>query len=100
MFKRPLPEETRYTIILVIVVVVSPILFYFLNNYFNMDTSALLAGKEKEKTVIVSEAEKADILTKAAAKPVTQTVREAMSQGDYSTAHLQLSKVPKDSPEY
>jgi len=100
MFKRPLPEETRNTIILVIVVVVAPILFYILNIFFNSGTSALQVGKEKEKTVIVSEAEKADILTKATAKPVTQSVREAMDQGDYSTAHLQLSKVPKDSPEY
>ncbi|MDR3581221.1 MAG: hypothetical protein P4L44_14765 [Oryzomonas sp.] len=100
MFKRPLSEETRNAIILVIVVVVTPILFYFLNNFFNSGTSAIPEAKEKEKTVIVSEAEKADILTKATAKPVTQTVRDAMSQGDYSTAHLQLSKVPKDSPEY
>jgi hypothetical protein len=100
MFKRPLPEETRNTIILVIVVVVTPIMFYFLNNFFNSGTSPLPVAKEKEKTVIVSEDEKAEILTKATAKPITQSVRDAMSQGDYSTAHLQLSKVPKDSPEY
>ena len=100
MFKKPLPEETRYTIILLIVVVLAPILFFFLDNYVRAGDSALQAGKEKEKTVVVSEAEKAEILTKAIAKPVTQTVREAMNQGDYSTAHLQLSKVPKDSPEY
>jgi len=81
MFKRPLPEETRYTIILIVVVVLFPILFYFLNHFFNSGTSALQADKEKEKTVIVSEAERADILTKAVAKPVTQTVREAMNQG-------------------
>jgi hypothetical protein len=100
MFKKPLPEESRYTIILIVVVVVAPFLLYFLNNFFNSGASALHDGKEKEKTVIVSEAEKADILTKATTKPVTQTVREALNQGDYSTAHLQLSKVPKDSPEY
>lgn len=100
MFKRPLGEETRYTIILLAAVILAPIPLYLLDNYFGLRASASKPDKEKEKTVIVSEAEKADILTKAAAKPVSQTVREAMSQGDYSTAHLQLSKVPKDSPEY
>jgi len=98
MFKRPLPEETRYTIILLAIVVLTPIPLYFLNIYFGTRSSA--PKTVKEKTVIVSEAEKTNILTKAAAKPVTQTVRDAMKQGDYSTAHLQLSKVPKDSPEY
>jgi len=100
MSKKPLPEETRYTIILVVVVIVSPILFFALNNYFKSDPSALQSGKDKEKTVVVSEAEKTEILTKAAAKPVAATVRDVMSQGDYSTAHLLLSKAPKNSPEY
>ncbi|GFE62783.1 hypothetical protein [Geobacter sp. AOG2] len=100
MFKRPLPEETRYTIILIAAVIVLPILFFSLNKYYNSTPSALSSGKDKEKTVIVSEAEKADILTKATAKPVAATVRDALSQGDYSTAHLELSRLPKDSPEY
>jgi len=100
MFKRPLSEETRYTIILIIILTLAPILFYFLNNFFNSGSSSLNSGKEKEKTVIVTEAEKTEILTKASAKPVTQTVRDAINQGDYSTAYLQLSKAPKDSPEY
>ena len=100
MFKRPLPEETRYTIILVAVVSLLPILFYVLNHFFNSGPSDLKSVKEKEKTVIVSEAEKAEVLAKVTAKPVTQTVHEAMDQGDYSTAHLQLSKIRKDSPEY
>jgi hypothetical protein len=100
MFKRPLPEETRYTIILLAVLILAPILFFFLNNYVKAGDTALQAGKEQGKTVIVSEAEKAEILTKTAPKPVSAAVRDAMNQGDYSTAHLQLSKVPKDSPEY
>jgi len=100
MFKRPLPEETRYTIILIVAVTVLPILFFSLTKYFNAGDTTLHPETNKEKTVIVSEAEKAEIVTKATAKPVTQTVRDAISQGDYSTAHMQLSKVPKDSPEY
>jgi len=100
MLKKPLPEETRYTIILVIAVIVSPILFFALNKYFNSGDTSPQSDKSKEKTVIVSEAEKAEIITKATAKPAAAAVREAISQGDYSTAHMQLSKAPKDSPEY
>lgn len=100
MFKKPLPEETRYTIILVIGVIVSPLLFFALNNYFKGGDAALKSGKEKETAVIVSESEKADIISKATSKSVVDAVRDAVSQGDYSTAHLQLSKAPKNSAEY
>lgn len=100
MFKRPLPEETRYTIIFIGIVILLPVLFFTLNNILRGSDTELQSGKDKERTVVVSEAEKAEILTKAVAKPVSATVREVMSQGDYSTAHLLLSKAPKDSPEY
>jgi len=99
MFKRPLSEEARYTIILCIIVTVVPVLFYYLNTIFNPFGSTPPVQKEKERIVIVSEAEKANILSRASVKPVTQSVRDAISQGDYSTAYLQLSKLPPNSPE-
>ncbi|KAB0664101.1 hypothetical protein F6V25_14960 [Oryzomonas japonica] len=100
MFKKPLPEETRYTIIFVGIVLLSPLLFFALNHFFKGDSSTLQSDKKKEPAVIVSESEKADIISKATSKSVADTVRDAVSQGDYSTAHLQLSKAPKNSAEY
>ncbi|QEM67433.1 hypothetical protein FO488_04265 [Geobacter sp. FeAm09] len=100
MFKTKLSEDTRYAIIFVCIAFLLPLVFFALNQYFKQNETTPRSPRDTQTTVVVSETDKADIIAKATAKPAADAVREAVSQGDYSTAHMQLSKAPKNSPEY
>lgn len=89
-------EETRFTFIIVIAVLMVPVVFYLVNLFTDSEAPP---PKPREMTVIVTESEKKEILAKLPPQDVINSVREAIKQGNNSTAYMQLAKMPKDSPE-
>lgn len=74
-------------------------------NYFMPETKVAPPEKVKvniEKTVIVTEAKNNSTSGSKKTTPhqVAATVQEALKQGNFSTAYMEISKVPKDSQEY
>ncbi|MFA7404229.1 MAG: hypothetical protein WC007_09550 [Pelobacteraceae bacterium] len=98
MFKN-LSDETRYGLLFVAgltgLLVVMLVLNYTLGGNEKPD-----AEKVKEKTVIVTEAKKDAPPPKPLPKSVVSTVRDALKQGNYSTAYMEINNVSKSSPEY
>jgi hypothetical protein len=98
MLEKKLSDDARYAIIIVISLLTIPLMFYLFDRF---------AGSRQDKpqenrpmTVIVTEAAKKEMLEKIDPKSVVDTVREAMKQGNSSTAYLQLNRLPRDSKEY
>lgn len=89
-------EETRFTFIVVVAVLMVPVVFYLVNIFTDSEAPP---PKAREMTVIVTEAEKKAVLAKLPPQAVINSVREAIKQGNNSTAYMQLGKMPKDSPE-
>jgi hypothetical protein len=98
MFLKKLSDDVRYTIIIVVTLLTVPLVFYFFDRFAGSGTSS--KPESKEMTVIVTEAEKKEILTKIPPKSLVNNIRDAIKQGNHSTAYMQLRKMPKDSPEY
>ena len=96
MFFKKMSEEARFTSITVIAILMIPVAFYLVN-LFTVSESP--TPKPREMTVIVTEAEKNQILS-TPPQSVINSVREAIKQGNNSTAYMQIGKAPKDSPEY
>lgn len=95
---KKLTEEARFTFIIVIAILLVPLVFYLLNLFTESSTPP--PDKPREMKVIVTEAEKKQIMTKIPPQTVINSVREAIKQGNHSTAYMQLGTLPKDSPEY
>jgi len=98
---KKLSDETRFVITLIIIIIGGFLLFAVINYRAGKenDTVLLRDKPQKEKTVIVSDAEKNAILS-SLPKKVIDSVRETARQDDMSTAYLQLSRSPKGSQEY
>ncbi len=97
MFLKKLSEEALFSIIIIIAVLMITVAFYLIS-LFNESTSP--PPKPREMTVIVTEPGKKQILAKLQPQSVIKSVREAIKQGNSSTAYMQLSNMSKDSPEY
>lgn len=98
MLKIKLSEETRFTIILIMALLSLPLLLFLLDRYLG-DKKTTAAAKETQKTVIVTESKQSDTPQKPPDKAAVSTVRDAIKQGNFSTAYMEISKTPKDSPE-
>lgn len=100
MFKTKFTEEARYGIILVLSVLALLIMMYLLNLFLGGDKKADFVEKEKEKTVIIKQAQKSAAPQKLNTKSVVSTVRDAIKLGDYSTAYIEINNISQASPEY
>jgi hypothetical protein len=99
MWKK-LSDEIRFVITVVIVMVAGLLVLLVMNRTGkNTDDLILNEKPQKEKTVIVSDAEKSAILS-SVPKKVIESVRETAKQDAISTAYLQLSRSPQGSQEY
>jgi hypothetical protein len=99
MFKN-LSDETRYGLLFVAGLLGLLVLMLGLNYFLGGDEKKPDAEKVKEKTVIVTEAKKDAPPPKPLPKSVVSTVRDALKQGNYSTAYMEINNVSKSSPEY
>lgn len=100
MSLRKLSENARFTIIVLTAFLAIPLLFYLVDRFLGTVSKPSTDSQSKEMTVIVSEAEKKEILAKIPPKAVLDNLRDAIKQGNVSTAHIQLNKMPRDSKEY
>jgi len=96
MIFKKLTEEMKFTVVIVVAVLMVPVVFYLLNLFTDVTAPP---AKPREMTVIVTEAEKKQILAKLPPQEVIKSVREAIKQGNNSTAYMQLGKPLKDSAE-
>lgn len=102
MFKTELTEETRYGLIILMALVALFVLILLLNYFLGGQQAATFVEKEKDKTVIVTQAKEGSVQPpqKLPAKSVVSTVRDAIKLGNYSTAYMEIHNVSKTSPEY
>lgn len=96
MFYKKYSEETRFMLIIVLAILMITLTFYLINLF---SESSPTPPKPREMTVIVTESEKKQILTKLPNQSVINSVRQAIKQGNNSTAYMQLAQIPKDSSE-
>jgi hypothetical protein len=99
LLKKPLNEET-YDSLLILAVILAVLLVSFLINQVLKLSSESIVKVKQEKKVIVQEANSKEVPVKIPPKALFDSVRDAVSQGNYSTAYIQLNKSPKESPEY
>lgn len=95
---KKLSEEARFTLIIVIAVLMVPLVFYLLNLFTGSSTEE--STKSSEMRVIVTEAQKKEVLSKLPPEAVIKSVREVIKQGNHSTAYMQLGQLPEGSPAY
>lgn len=100
MFKLQISDETRLEILVVVLIIVIPIIMFTLNYYFLDGKMTGLKAKETQKTVIVTQAKQSDTLQKLPSKSVVDSVRDAIKNGNYSTAYLEINNISKKSPEF
>lgn len=105
MSKAPkISDEAKFLIVIMLLILSIPLLFYLLQRGETTQESApkpeSVEEKKKALTVLVSEAEKKSSAAPIPAKAAVEKIRESIKQGSYSTAHLQLARVAKGSPEY
>jgi hypothetical protein len=93
-------EETRYGIILVVGLLVLLLLMLAMNFFLGDDKKPGENDKQKEKTVIITQSKEGAPPPLPSVKSVVSTVRDAIKQGNYSTAFMEVNNVPKNSPEY
>lgn len=99
MFKN-LSDDARYGVLFVAGLLGLLIGMLALNYFLGGDTKTPEPEKAREKTVIVTEAKKSGDTPKPPPKSVVSTVRDALAQGNFSTAYMEINKVAKSSPEY
>lgn len=101
MSKIKLTEETRYGIILILSLMGLFLLMFLLNHIFSGGDETAVVEKEKDKTVIVTQAKESALPPGGApSKSVVSSVRDAIKRGNYSTAYMEIHNVSKTSPEY
>ncbi len=93
---KKLSEEARFTLIIVIAVLMVPLVFYLVNLFTG--SSSEESPKSSEMRVIVTEAQKKEVLAKLPPEAVIKSVREVIKQGNHSTAYMQLGQLPEGSP--
>ncbi len=94
-----LKDDTRYSIWIILIILVIPVVFFIIGHLLNLSPEPIVSAKQ-EKTVIVKEASAPAAPQKPLPNEVFASVRDAITQGNYSTAYMEISKAPKDSPEY
>lgn len=97
MLNAKFSEETRLGIIFVLSLFALFLLMFVLN-YFLGGSVSVSDEKKKEKTVIITQPKQS--VLQAPSKSVVSTVRDAIKQGSFSTAYMEINKVPQNSPEY
>lgn len=102
MFKKKLTEEARYGLILAFALLLLPLVMILLNMWLGGGNEATFVEKEKEKekTVILTQPKQSTTPQAPLPKSVVSTVRDAIKQGNYSTAYMEIKNVSKTSPEY
>lgn len=98
MFKN-LSDDARYGLLFVASLLALLIGMLALD-FFLGGTTTPEPEKAQQKTVIVTEAKKDAAIPKPPPKSVVSTVRDALKQGNYSTAVMEINNVSKSSPEY
>jgi len=102
MFKK-LSDENKQIVLLVSALLMLPFLLMAIN-YFLPESQSAPEEKEQaktERTVIITEAKSsAPVQAKAIPQQVAATVQEAVKQGNFSTAYMEIRKAPQDSQEY
>ena len=98
MLEKKITDETKNLIVIIASILSVPFLFYLLNRFEGGGAEDADQGK-KQKTIMVSEADKNTASAKLPPAKVAN-IHDALARGSYSTAHLQLRKVARDSPEY
>jgi hypothetical protein len=94
-----LSEDARYGLLFV-ASFLGMLIFMLALNYFLGGDKNPEPEKNQQKTVIVTEAKKNADAPKPPPKSVVSTVRDALKQGNYSTAVMEINNVSKSSPEY
>ncbi|MEI6206346.1 MAG: hypothetical protein WCP20_06165 [Desulfuromonadales bacterium] len=100
MFRIHLSEETRFGVIFILSVLGLLLALLLLNYYMGGDQKASFVEKEKEKTVIVTQAKQGGATQLPPPKSVVSTVREALKQNNYSTTYMEINNASKTAPEY
>lgn len=93
-------DETRYMLLFIAGLVGLLTVMILLNFFLEGNSKSPDAEKKQEKTIIVTEAKKNTDSPKPLPKSVVSTVRDALKQGNYSTAYMEVNNVSKSSPEY
>ncbi|MBJ6725412.1 hypothetical protein [Geomesophilobacter sediminis] len=100
MSKQKISDETKFLLVIIALLLSVPLFFYLLSLNTGDEAPKKEAEKKpKELTVVVSETDKPAPAAPVAAQPVPQAVRDSIQQGDYSTAHLQITRMPKQSSQ-
>lgn len=100
MFEKKLSEDTRYGLLFVAGLVGLLAAMLVVNFFLGKNAKTDEAEKIQQKTVIVTEVKKDAAIPKQMPKSVVSTVRDALKQGNFSTAYMEINKVSKTSPEY
>lgn len=100
MLLKNFSDETRYLLLFIAGLAGLLAVMIFLNTFFDEGSKTNDAEKSQEKTIIVTEAHKDAASPKPLPKSVVSTVRDALKQGNYSTAYMEINNVSKSSPEY
>lgn len=99
MIKIKLSEETRFGLLFFMGLMVLLLIMLLLNYFFERGQKTPFVDKEKEKTVIITQSKETPATDKLSSKTIVSSVRDAVKQGDYSTAYMHLGKADKGSPE-
>lgn len=100
MFKKKLSEDARYGLLFVGGLVGLLAVMLVVNYFLDKNVSSTDAEKTQGKTVIITEVKKDAAVPKQMPKSVVTTVRDALKQGNFSTAYMEINNVSKSSPEY
>jgi hypothetical protein len=93
-------EETRVEMFFLLGVLLVLFLMLLLNIFLQNRENKTTVKKEKNITVIIREAKKDAESAKPPSKAVVAAVADIIKQSDYSTAYMEINRVPKNSPEY
>ena len=100
MFKKKLSEDARYGLLFVGGLVGLLALMLAVNYFLDKNVSSTDAEKTQQKTVIITEVKKDAAVPNQIPKSVVSTVRDALKQGNFSTAYMEINNISKSSPEY
>lgn len=100
MFKNKLSEEARYGVIFVLALLTLLFAMYLLSIFLGGAKDSAANKKESERTVIITQSKQSPTPHKPTPESLVSTVRDAIKQGNYSTAYMEINNISKDSPEY
>ncbi|BCS52030.1 hypothetical protein [Geobacter sp. SVR] len=95
-----LQDETRYALRILLIMLIIPAVIFVLDLVLGKRMQTEEQNPAPEKRIIVTKSEEPAAPPPKMSPQVAASVREAISQGNYSTAYLELGRIPKDSPEY